>query len=213
MFIISKKSFLKVLYIYFKLLLSPKQFHERFSNIKSFKIPAQKDFSWLNPGKVYSSVLVIIHFPENIPSVILTKRNPNLKNHAGEISFPGGKFSPSDKSILDTALRETYEEISLAVKKKQIIGCLNPTYTYTTKILIYPFIALEEENISDKLKSNSEVEQIISLPIEKLMGSLSEDDYHSSKNFRMYKFLVDDFLIWGATARILKNLFDEIVKH
>jgi 8-oxo-dGTP pyrophosphatase MutT (NUDIX family) len=194
-------------------LLSPKEFHERFSNIKSFKIPAQKDFSWFNPGKVYSSVLVIIHFPENIPSVILTKRNPNLKNHAGEISFPGGKLSPSDKSILDTALRETYEEINLAVKKKQVIGCLNPTYTYTTKILIYPFIALEEESITDKLKSNSEVEQIISLPIEKLMDSLSEDDYHSSKNFRMYKFLVDDFLIWGATARILKNLFDEIVKH
>lgn len=194
-------------------MLSPKQFHERFSNIKSFKIPAHKDISWFNPGKVYSSVLVIIHFPENIPSVILTKRNPNLKNHAGEISFPGGKFSPSDKSILDTALRETHEEISLAVKKKQIIGCLNPTYTYTTKILIYPFIALEEENITDKLKSNSEVEQIISLPIEKLMDSLSEDDYHSSKNFRMYKFFVDDFLIWGATARILKNLFDEIVKH
>jgi 8-oxo-dGTP pyrophosphatase MutT (NUDIX family) len=194
-------------------LLSPKEFHERFSNIKSFKIPAQKDLSWFNPGKVYSSVLVIIHFPENIPSVILTKRNPNLKNHAGEISFPGGKLSPSDKSILDTALRETYEEINLAVKKKQVIGCLNPTYTYTTKILIYPFIALEEESITDKLKSNSEVEQIISLPIEKLMDSLSEDDYHSNKNFRMYKFLVDDFLIWGATARILKNLFDEIVKH
>ena len=194
-------------------MLSPKQFHERFSNINSFKIPVQKDFSWLNPGKVYSSVLVIIHFPDYIPSVILTKRNPNLKNHAGEISFPGGKFSSLDKSILDTALRETYEEIILDVKKKQIIGCLNPTYTYTTKILIYPFIALEEENISNKLKSNSEVERIISLPIEKLMDSLSEDDYHSSKNFRMYKFLVDDFLIWGATARILKNLFDEIVKH
>ncbi len=194
-------------------MLSPKQFHEKFSNNKSFKIPAQKDFSLFNPGKVYSSVLVIIHFPENIPSVILTKRNPNLKNHAGEISFPGGKFSPLDNSIIDTALRETYEEISLAVKKKQIIGCLNPTYTYTSKILIYPFIALEEENISDKLKSNPEVEQIISLPIEKLMDSLSEDEYHSSKNFKMYKFLVDDFLIWGATARILKNLFDKIVKH
>jgi 8-oxo-dGTP pyrophosphatase MutT (NUDIX family) len=192
-------------------LLSPKQFIEKFSN-KSFKIPSQKDFPWLNPGKVYSSVLVIIHFPENVPSVILTKRSPNLKNHAGEISFPGGKFSSLDKSILDTAIRETYEEISIAVKKKQIIGCLNPTYTYTSKILIYPFIALEEENISDKLKSNSEVEQIISLPIEKLMDSLSEDHYHSSKNLKMYKFLVDDFLIWGATARILKDLFDKVMK-
>jgi 8-oxo-dGTP pyrophosphatase MutT (NUDIX family) len=192
-------------------LLSPEQFHEKFSNDKSFKIPTLEDFPWLNPDKVYSSVLVIIHFPENIPSIILTKRSPNLKNHAGEISFPGGKFSSLDKSILDTALRETYEEISVAIKKKQIIGCLNPTYTYTSKILIYPFVALEEENISNKLKSNSEVEQIISLPIEKLMDSLAEDGYHSSKNFKMYKFLVDDYLIWGATARILKDLFDKII--
>jgi 8-oxo-dGTP pyrophosphatase MutT (NUDIX family) len=154
--------------------------------------------------------LVIIHFPESIPSVILTKRSPNLKNHAGEISFPGGKFSSLDKSILDTALRETCEEINIAIKKKQIIGCLNPTYTYTSKILIYPFVALEEENISNNLQSNPEVEQIISLPIEKLMDSLSEDDHHSSKNFKMYKLLVDDYLIWGATARILKELFDKI---
>jgi 8-oxo-dGTP pyrophosphatase MutT (NUDIX family) len=192
-------------------LLSPKHFHDKFSNNISFKIPTQKDFPWLNPNKVYSSVLIIIHFPDNIPSIILTKRSPNLKNHAGEISFPGGKFSSLDKSILDTALRETYEEINIAVKKKQIIGCLNPTYTYTSKILIYPFVALEEENISNNLKSNSEVEQIISLPIEKLMDSLSEDEYHSSKNFKMYKLLVDNYLIWGATARIMKELFDKIL--
>jgi 8-oxo-dGTP pyrophosphatase MutT (NUDIX family) len=192
-------------------LLSPEQIHEKFSNNKSFKIQKHKDFPWFNSDKVYSSVLVIIHFPENTPSIILTKRSPNLKNHAGEISFPGGKFSSLDRSILDTALRETYEEISIAIKKKQIVGCLNPTYTYTSKILIYPFVALEEENLSSKLKSNSEVEQIISLPLEKLMDSLSEDDYHSSKNFKMYKLLVDEYLIWGATARILKDLFDKIV--
>jgi 8-oxo-dGTP pyrophosphatase MutT (NUDIX family) len=192
-------------------LLSPEQFHERFSNNRSFNIPTQKDIPWLNPDKVYSGVLVIIYFPENVPSIILTKRSPNLKNHAGEISFPGGKFSPMDRSILDTALRETYEEISIAIKKKQIIGCLNPTYTYTSKILIYPFVALEEENVSNNLISNSEVEQIISLPIEKLMDSLSEDDYHSSKNFKMYKLLVDGYLIWGATARILKDLFDKMI--
>ena len=83
----------------------------------------------------------------------MTKRSPNLKNHAGEISFPGGKVSKSDHSILDTAIRETHEEIGLSIKKK-IIGSLTPTYTYTTKILIYPFIALEEENITDKLTPN-----------------------------------------------------------
>ncbi len=69
--------------------------------------------------------MVIIHFPKNIPSILLTKRSIYLKNHAGEISFPGGKFSPStDKSFLDTAIRETYEEIGIKINKKQIIGYL-----------------------------------------------------------------------------------------
>ena len=70
---------------------------------------------------------------------------------------------------------------------------------------------LEEENISDKLQPNSEVEQIISLPIEKLIDCFSVDEYHSYKNFIMYKFIVDDYIIWGATARILRTSFDKLV--
>jgi len=193
-------------------LISQKQFYDRISNNESLKITNEKNIEYLKSGKIHSSVLVIINFPANIPSVVLTKRSSYLKNHAGEISFPGGKFSISDKTILDTAIRETVEEIGITINKKQVIGCLNPTYTYTSKILIYPFITLKEK-ISDKhLRPNSEVEQIINLPIETLIKSLSEDEYHSKKNFKMFKFLVDDFIIWGATARILKDLIDKILK-
>jgi len=110
---------------------------------------------------------------------------------------------------LDTAIRETNEEIGIVVDKNKVIGCLQPTYTYTSKILIYPFVALEEK-ISDNLKPNVEVEQIISLPIEKLMRSFSEDEFHSTKKYRMFKFLVEDYIIWGATARILKDLLDVV---
>ena len=112
---------------------------------------------------------------------------------------------------MDTANRETYEEIGIVVGKKKVIGCLHPTYTYTSKILIYPFVALEEK-ISDNLKPNVEVEQIISLPVEKLMRSFSEDEFHSSKKYRMFKFLVENHIIWGATARILKDLLDVIMQ-
>ncbi|MDQ6723147.1 MAG: CoA pyrophosphatase [Thermoproteota archaeon] len=182
------------------------------SNNESLKIPNELDFQYINPDKSCSSVLVIIHFPHQIPSVLLTKRSLHLKNHAGEISFPGGKFCSSDKSFLDTAIRETYEEIGIAVNKKQIIGRLSPTYTYTSKILIYPFIAMENK-ISDKLNPNSEVEQIINLPVEKLKTSLSEDEFHSNKNFKMFKFMVDDHIVWGATARILKDLLDKLIPH
>ncbi|MDP8907310.1 MAG: CoA pyrophosphatase [Thermoproteota archaeon] len=195
-------------------MISEKQFCDLLLNSERLKITRDKDIMHLNypnSGKIFSSVLVIIHFPEKIPSVILTKRSSFLTNHSGEISFPGGKFSSNDKTILDTAIRETYEEIGIVVDKKKVIGCLQPTYTYTSKILIYPFVALEEK-ISDNLKPNVEVEQIISLPIEKLMRSFSEDELHSTKKYRMFKFLVEEYIIWGATARILKDLLDVIMQ-
>ncbi len=193
-------------------MISEKQFYDLLLNSERLRFTSDKDIlhiNNLNVGKIFSSVLVIIHFPEKIPSVILTKRSPFLTNHSGEISFPGGKFSSNDKTILDTAIRETHEEIGIVVDKKKVIGCLQPTYTYTSKILIYPFVALEAK-ISDNLKPNVEVEQIISLPIEKLMRSLSVDEFHSTKKYRMFKFLVEDHIVWGATARILKDLLDVI---
>jgi 8-oxo-dGTP pyrophosphatase MutT (NUDIX family) len=192
-------------------LISKKQFYEKILNNENLKIPIiEKDIRCNNTDKIYSGVLVIIHFPANVPSILLTKRSIYLKNHAGEISFPGGKFYFSDKTILDTAIRETYEEIGIRINKKQITGCLTPIFTYTSKILIYPFIAIEEK-MFDKFQSNSaEVEQIINLPLEKLMTSISEDIYHLNKNFKMFKFIVDDYIIWGATASILKELIDQL---
>ena len=193
-------------------MISEKQFYDLLLNSESLKNNSDKEYlhiNKLNVGKIYSSVLVIIHFPGKIPSVILTKRSSFLTNHSGEISFPGGKYSSNDKTILDTAIRETHEEIGIVVNKKKVIGYLKPTYTYTSKILIYPFVALEEK-ILDDLKPNAEVEQIISLPIEKLMRSFSEDESHSTKKYQMFKFLVEDYIIWGATARILKDLLDVI---
>ncbi len=134
----------------------------------------------LKSGKIYSAVLVIVNFIDDNPSILFTKRSSSLKNHSGEISFPGGKYCNQDNSILETAIRETYEEIGFKVNKEQIIGCLNPTNTYTTNILIYPFIALLEK-IPSSFYPNFEVEKVMNLPIETLMNSLTIDEEHSTR--------------------------------
>lgn len=157
-----------------------------------------------------SSVLVIIHFTQNIPTILLTKRSIFLKNHAGEISFPGGRYSSDDKSFLDTAIRETFEETGLTIHKRHVIGYLNPTYTYTSKVLIYPFVALKDR-IPDRMQPNCEVEKIINISLDKLKESVFTDFYNSTKNLPMFKFIVDGYLIWGATARILKDLIDKLI--
>ena len=157
-----------------------------------------------------SGVLIIIHFNhEYNPTIIFTKRSSNLRNHAGEISFPGGRVSIQDRSIVETAIRETYEEIGLLVQKENILGSLTPTNTYTTKILIYPFIVILGK-ISFPLEPNEEVEQVIEIPLEILRDCVTVDEDHSSSDYKMFKFNVDGYLIWGATARILKNLIDLI---
>lgn len=157
-----------------------------------------------------SSVLVIIHFNhEYSPTVIFTKRSLNLRNHAGEISFPGGRVSDQDRSIIETAIRETHEEIGLSIQKHKIIGSLAPTNTYTTKIVIYPFIVILGK-VSFQFKPNEEVEKVIEIPIEILRDRITIDEEHSSNDNMMFKFNVNGYLIWGATARILKNLLDLI---
>ena len=157
-----------------------------------------------------SSVLVIVYYNQmNVPVIIFTKRSSKLRNHAGEISFPGGRMSIHDNSLIETAIRETYEEIGLPVSKENVLGCLTPTNTFTTRILIFPFVVIMTSRLS-KLIPNEEVEEIIEIPLEKLMKSIEIDTEHSSTDYKMYKFSVEGHLIWGATARILKNLLEII---
>jgi 8-oxo-dGTP pyrophosphatase MutT (NUDIX family) len=177
-------------------------------NLKNFDSSADDEFSTEQSG-----VLIIIQFnDEHTPTIILTKRSSNLRNHAGEISFPGGRVSNQDRSILETAIRETQEEIGLSIQKEKVIGYLAPTNTYTTKILIYPFIVILGK-ISFPLQPNEEVDQVIEVPLEILHDCMVVDEDHSSSDNKMFKFNVGEHIIWGATARILKNLLDLIYIH
>lgn len=157
-----------------------------------------------------SGVLVIIYFPTpNTPKIIFTKRSSKLRNHAGEISFPGGRFCQKDESLIETAIRETYEEIGLKIHKENIIGCLTPTNTYTTRILIHPFVAVLSEPTL-YLIPNEEVEEILEISLEKLVVSMEVDKERTFGNYQMFKFAIDNNIIWGATGRILKGLIDVI---
>ncbi|HKR74759.1 MAG TPA: CoA pyrophosphatase [Candidatus Nitrosocosmicus sp.] len=193
--------------------MSDKKFSEQILK----KIPLPQDTYKLHLSDIdhsnkveYSGVLVIIYYDQqNVPIVIFTKRSTKLRNHAGEISFPGGRMSVRDDSLVDTAIRETFEEIGLRVSKENIFGCLTPTNTYTTKILIFPFVVIMTGGVNN-LVPNEEVEEIIEIPLEKLLNSVEIDKDHSSSDYQMFKFVIEEHLIWGATARILKNLLEII---
>jgi len=119
-----------------------------------------------------ASVLVIIYGKE--PTILMTEKAKTLKVHAGEIAFPGGKWCAKDKDLLETAIRETKEELCLEVSKEQVVGQLDSVITLNSRYRITPFIAILDAVPS--LAANSEVESILHIPLESFLNTMGEDN-------------------------------------
>ncbi len=156
-----------------------------------------------------ASVLIVIFDSE--PKILMTKKSSNLKIHAGEIAFPGGKFDDQDGDLLDTSLRETREEISLSIRRDQVIGQLNPVTTLNSGFTIIPYVAVV--NRLPQLKDNPEVETILHIPLAPFLKTLANDPDPAHNSIQeMYIFTYNDHLVWGASARMLKQIVDVLSK-
>ena len=150
-----------------------------------------------------ASILVVIYGKD--PIVVMTEKPKHMKFHAGEISFPGGKLDSTDSDLLQTALRETSEEIGLTISKEQVIGQLEPVVTLNSKFLILPFISVVDE--ISPLSANCEVEKIFHIPLESFLKTAAKDPDPSHNIIQeMYTFEYQNQIVWGASARILKQI-------
>lgn len=156
-----------------------------------------------------AAVLIPIVERNNGLKVILTKRSNNLKQHPGQVSFPGGKSEKTDKSLVATALRETREEIGINNKNVEILGQLSKHVTITG-FKITPFIGKIRTGFSTKMQT-SEVSEIFEVPLSYLSNPknfrVESVKWKGKKRF-FYSIPYGPYYIWGATARILKNLAD-----
>jgi 8-oxo-dGTP pyrophosphatase MutT (NUDIX family) len=158
----------------------------------------------------HAAVLIVIYGQEL--KIIMTQKPITMQQHAGEISFPGGKLAEHDEDLLDTAIRETLEEISLRVMRRHVIGQLKPVRTRNSGFTIIPFVVILEE--STLLQPNSEVEEILHIPIIPLLKTLDVDDNEEHRSlFEAYKLTYKDKIIWGASARMLKQIADVFKQH
>lgn len=166
-----------------------------------------------------SAILFSIIPYKNRPyDLILIHRTDRGTRHRGEISFPGGKFeSKNDRTLLDTALRETEEEIGVPKNKIELIGCLDDFPTMT-KYIITPFIAIIDKD-QKLVKEDGEVRRILKVPI---------DFFIEKQNFReqaidiggnqfpiFYFNYIDSesnekYTIWGATAYMISNFIETV---
>jgi 8-oxo-dGTP pyrophosphatase MutT (NUDIX family) len=153
----------------------------------------------------HSAVLIALHGKEC--RIIMTEKPKTMEHHAGEISFPGGKISPADSDLLDTAIREAGEEISLHISRQDVIGQLRPVTTLNSGFTILPFVAILDD-VPD-LRPNEEVEEILYIPAIPFLRTISPDtDPHHNSISEMYTFSYQSKIVWGASARILKQMAD-----
>ncbi|HRG46967.1 MAG TPA: CoA pyrophosphatase [Leptospiraceae bacterium] len=182
----------------------------QFDKIK--KVLANTNFPQISSNglKISSVVLPFYQTHSNKTGILLTKRSEHLKSHAGQISFPGGKFDESDGTLLETALREWEEETGERRETLEIIGSYNGLNT-GTGFHITPYISVYNGDFNFKVNRN-EVDFMIQIELEELLHApfyTIEWNNHPSGRFNIYYFDLPQGLLWGATCHILYHFLKD----
>jgi len=160
-------------------------------------------------GSVDAAVLVPLYGWPDEPGLVFTERRHDLRRHAGEISFPGGRRDEGE-SYLQTALREAHEEIGLDPDVVDVLGALPPIGTFVTNFKVHPIVGLVEEEI-EWVVSPNEVETVLAFRIQALReGFAMRRLVRRGLPIRTPTYEVGGHLIWGATARILGDLLERL---
>src|SRR4030043_2421198 len=156
-----------------------------------------------------AAVLVPLYKKGGDCHLLFTKRTDKVKYHKGEISFPGGVLDEEDKELINTALREAFEEIGLKESDVQIIGVLDDIVTIT-EFIVTPIVGLFPYPYPFKV-SEVEIAELIEVPLASL---LDENCFSEREIFRggqeevIYNYQYGNHNIWGGTPRILKQFLD-----
>ncbi len=164
----------------------------------------------IDAGLVPSAVLVPIYRREGQYYILFSKRTERVKEHKGQISFPGGAYQEGDRTLLDTALRECAEEIGLAPGDVEVLGELDDTVTAVTNYVVSPFVGVIPWPYQFKV-DGWETDEIIEVPFSALMDKNSlreETEVINGQKVTSYFYHYGGRVIWGATARILHQFLD-----
>lgn len=155
----------------------------------------------------HSSVLLLL-FPEigNL-KICLIKRPMHMKHHAGQIALPGGRIEKGETAI-ETALRETNEEIGIDTSSIEILGSLSELYVEVSRFLIHPFVGWLP-NKPEFIINTAEVEKIILFPLNRFLSNPDEIELETVRGkLKVPCVHFENEVIWGATAMILSEFFD-----
>ena len=161
-------------------------------------------------GKTEAAVLVPLYGDVADPGIVFTERRHDLRRHAGEISFPGGRRDSAEEELLTTALREANEEIGLDPEAVELLGALPPIGTFVTNYKVHPFVGVIPEDAALEA-SPLEVAALLRFHVSELRGAFAMRRLvRLGVPIRTPTYRVGDHLIWGATARILGELLGRL---
>jgi len=195
--------------------LAPDRLRERFRNPPRWAPEMTGDRIRLHDGPPRpAAVLVPILAHAGQPSVLLTQRTLHLRQHSGQVAFPGGRYEPTDRTPVHTALREAHEEVGLEPGRVEIIGRL-PDYLTGTGFLVTPVVGLVAPGFVPEPDP-----QEVAVAFEVPLAFLMDPSHHQRRRFEVGGVLrtfwampyrpepsTDEYFIWGATAAMLRNLY------
>ncbi len=162
------------------------------------------------PGKTDAAVLIPLLLRDGELVAVFTERRADLRRHAGEISFPGGRQDRPDEDLRRTALREAHEEIGLDPEHVELVGALPPVGTFVTGYRVFPFVGTIEDGYEWVLQE-AEVEQLLELSLRALLQSFeSRRLVRRGVPIKTPTYTVEGHFIWGATARIVEHLLERL---
>ena len=161
-------------------------------------------------GRVDAAVLVPLYLDGGELHAVFTKRREDMRRHAGEISFPGGRQDTPDEDLRLTALREADEEIGLAPADVELVGALPPTPTIATGYRIHPFVGAIKPGHA-WVPQPTEVDEVLELSLRDLTdGFAMRRLIRRGVPVKTATYTVGGSFIWGATARIVRALIDSL---
>jgi 8-oxo-dGTP pyrophosphatase MutT (NUDIX family) len=199
--------------------MNPSVIAERLDgSFDSFGIRTSRGDHDLNPGMPpgevlrKAAVLVPIVARSSGATLMLTKRTDHLDHHPGQISFPGGHIEPDDGSAEAAALREAEEEVGLRDSEVEIIGRLDQ-YITRTGFSVVPVVGLVQSDYTVDVDT-FEVAEVFEVPLSFLLDDTNhkrDHRIHKGEKREFYAMPYGDYYIWGATAGMIRNLYDVIV--
>ena len=176
---------------------------ERLRHVLGLRVRRSIDVA---PPLLRAGVLIPLVARADALEMLFTRRTDTVLTHKGQISFPGGQREDADAETVETALRESYEEIGLEPSRVTVLGELDDVFTAVSSFVITPVVGLVDGGIDDLRPAPDEVKSLLMVPVERLLDA----DVHTTENrsvgeqqYRIHYYTIGDDVIWGATGRIV----------